>query len=260
MHRRRLLLAVVLAAASLAVPATWGGAASAGRSSWHLARVIGPDDAGEMTGVDCVSASHCIATKFGGYIFSTSNAWSTFHRVQGKGTHVADNMNAVGCLTSTTCVAFGGWWPNSTDYGLLFRTSDGGATWVPEHPSTTSTRWSVWSVSCPSSTVCYAAGDRNGHTAYWMKSTNSGVTWDTHVGIDPSIGVLDGISCDSSSFCVVVGSTSAVTHTGGAKWTDGTVPSSVRYLYGISCQLSIDCEAVGSTTSGSVVALRSTDG
>jgi hypothetical protein len=258
MRRTRSLVALV-AATSLATPFLWTSVASAGPLAWHLTKVIGPGSIGALTGVDCANATHCVATNDGGYIYSTSNDWTTFHRVEGRGTHVADNMNAVACVSASTCVAVGGWGTSTTGYGIVERTTNGGATWVPEHLTTT---WPLWSISCPSSSVCVAAGDRNGHTAYWMKSTNGGVTWVAHVGISPSIGVLDGIACDSATFCAVTGSVAPTANTlnGGTSWSIGSVPSHVRYLFGISCQLSRVCEAAGATTTGHGVALRSTDG
>jgi hypothetical protein len=260
MHRTRLLVAAVATLTSFLTPLIWEGTAVASPPAWHLTKVFGPSSVGEMTGVDCVSATHCISTNYAGYIYSTTNGWSTTHRVRGMGSHAADTMAGVSCFTATSCVAVGGWGTSTTGYGVVTRSTNGGTTWVPEHTATTT--WPLWAVSCPTSTVCFAAGDRNGHEAYWMKSTNGGSIWSAHVGIDPSIGVLDGISCDGASFCAVVGSiaTSANTANGGTSWSDGTVPSNVRYLFGISCQLSSDCEAVGAATNGHGIALRSTDG
>jgi hypothetical protein len=259
MLRIRPLAALAAAAISISTPLIWNGVAAAGPPTWHLTKVIGPSSVGEMTGVRCVSTTHCVATNFGGYIYATGNSWTSFHRVLGFSTHNADDMNGVDCLSATTCVAVGGWGTSTNAYGIIDRTTNGGASWVAEHTSTT---WPLWSVSCPTSTVCYAAGDRDGHTAYWLKSTNAGVTWVAHVGIDPSIGVLDGISCNDATFCAVTGSiaTAANTLSGGSRWTDAIIPSNVRYLTGISCQLSTDCEAVGSSFSGKGIALHSNDG
>jgi hypothetical protein len=259
MHRMRTAVIILATLAATTSPLLWSGVASAGPPSWHLTKVIGPSAIGEMTGVSCKSTTHCVATNYGGYIYSTTNGWATYHRVRGFGTHPANNMNAVTCISTTTCIAVGGWGTSTTGYGIIDRTTNAGATWVSEHPGTT---WPLWAVTCPTATVCYAVGDRNGHTAYWMKSTNAGVTWTAHVGIDPSIGVLDSVSCNSAIFCAVTGSiaTSANTSNGGVNWSDGTLASNVRYLFGISCQLSSECEAVGSTFKGAGLALRSTDG
>ncbi len=259
MHRMRSFIAVIASTAAVATPLLWSGVASAGPPSWHLTKVIGPASSGEMTSVSCKSTTHCVATNLGGYIFSTTNAWATYHRVRGPGVHPATNMNAVACISTSTCIAVGGWGTSTSSYGIIDRTTNSGATWVPEHPTTT---WPLWAVSCPTATVCYAVGDRNGHTAYWMKSTNAGVTWVAHIGIDPTIGVLDAVSCNGASFCAVTGSiaTSANTSNGGANWSDGSLDSTVRYLNGVSCQLASECEAVGSTVKGAGLALRSTDG
>lgn len=259
MNRKRIVPALMALVALSLTPLAVGSPALAGPPTWHLSKVIGPSSDGEMSGVFCVSATRCFATSQGGEIYSTSNGWSNVHKIQAQGTHVADTMAAVTCVTPTTCVAVGGWGTNTTGYGIVTRTSNGGSSWVPEHPSTT---WPLYAVSCPSTSLCYAAGARNGHEAYWMKSTDGGVTWAAHVGISSAIGVLSGISCNGVSFCSVVSSVtpSATTLNGGTTWSLGVVATHVRYLFGISCVLSSDCVAVGATTSGKGVALRSTDG
>ncbi|MCL4448382.1 MAG: IPT/TIG domain-containing protein [Actinobacteria bacterium] len=111
------------------------------------------------------------------------------------------------------------------------------------------------SVSCPSSSVCFAVGDNSVGGPAVYETTDGGTSWsNSTASISPSlIGVLSGISCVSQTFCEAVGSdyansTGIAVGYNGTTWSSQTVPSGIPGLFGISCVSQTFCEAVGSTT------------
>src|SRR5581483_11474743 len=139
------------------------------------------------------------------------------------------------------------------------RTSDGGTTWVDNATAPGNTK-PLTQVACPSSTVCYAVGDRGNA----MKSTDGGATWSwlQSTASNP----IYGLSCPTASVCYATDIYAHVIKTtnGGATWswqqppiittTDGGATWTLRtsnagsgnYLHGMSCvPLSTTCTAVG---------------
>jgi phosphatidylinositol-3-phosphatase len=127
------------------------------------------------------------------------------------------------------------------------RPADGSARW--QNPVSTSN--DLASISCPSTSTCFAVGDAGTIVA----TTNSGATWapqPTGTAAD-----LTGIACPSSSACVAVGNGGTILRTGdgGATWSK---PSSgtVRQLNAVTCPTGDRCYAAG--TAGTI--LTSADG
>src|SRR5207237_1179935 len=75
-------------------------------------------------------------------------------------------------------------------------------------------------VTCPSSSVCYAVGDRGNA----MKSTDGGVTWSWLQSTDGN--PIYGLSCPSTQVCYATDIYAHVVKTadGGATWTWQTTP------------------------------------
>src|SRR5690348_4232467 len=97
----------------------------------------------------------------------------------------------------------------------------------------------VWSLACPTSTFCLAAGD--GH--FIGATNNGGSGWKaTQPTQPPASGELYAISCPSTSTCVAAGFHGARTADGGATWT--ALPLSAD-VWAISCPTTAACFAVG---------------
>lgn len=130
------------------------------------------------------------------------------------------------------------------------------------------------SVSCPSTSVCFAVGVDSDNGNAITVTTNGGATWTSQPVPASATGyTLSGISCSSTTECAVSGGGSAsvgdmgfvlTTTDGGATWTSQSLPSSTGNLVGMACPSTTDCYALGefppgSSTVGTVV-LASTDG
>ncbi|HUC04610.1 MAG TPA: Ig domain-containing protein [Acidimicrobiales bacterium] len=130
---------------------------------------------------------------------------------------------------------------------------------VSQSPTTTG----LSGISCLSATSCVAVGsweDPSG-ASHVLVNTLAGTTWSPTTGIDPGAATsatLIGISCQSATSCVAVGSytdsagvTGALVETlSGSTWssTTGIDPGAATAadLVGVSCLSATSCVAVGS--------------
>ncbi|MCL4434860.1 MAG: IPT/TIG domain-containing protein [Actinobacteria bacterium] len=138
---------------------------------------------------------------------------------------------------------------------------------------------SLDSVSCPTASVCFAAGSNavSGPAFYTMGGGSEGTAttgnsgsentgWTNDSGALPSdTPPLIGISCASIDFCEAVGynsSTSAVAALAwnGSSWSEQSLPSGTPQLNAISCPSADFCEAVGYNSSTSAVAALTFNG
>src|SRR5205807_9921015 len=108
------------------------------------------------------------------------------------------------------------------------------ATWARSSPPAGVT--TLDTVSCPSASVCYAAGG-----AGIMKSTNGGTSWSI---LDPSFSA-ESLSCFTIDECVGVGGTKVAKTTDGSTWTLQTPPTNTEELSAVSCPNAIFCVAIG---------------
>ena len=169
-------------------------------------------------------------------------------------TGITGSLDAVSCVTAAWCVA-AGFFMDSQDntYGLLEVLSNG--TWTPEVGPTPSpsTQSGIRSVQCFTTTSCDAAG------FYGDLSSSNGL-FETLSGSDwtgsalGGAGILDSLSCVSSSSCLAVGSKvhgGGYTETlSGTTWTGGTLPrpgnGNGNGMFGVSCPKSVaSCVAIG---------------
>ena len=113
-------------------------------------------------------------------------------------------------------------------------------------------------MACPSSTECFAAGDRG----TVLKSTDGGNTW-SFTSTDNG-NTIYGLSCPTTSNCYAVNlwGSVLVTSNGGTSWslqdTPATTPAinvpgsggpnPYAGLFGISCSSATTCVAVGGYT------------
>lgn len=90
----------------------------------------------------------------------------------------AKGLSAVACTSARSCVAVAGFSPGPgnlghasiSSFGQIVRTTDAGQTWVTTYRTM---HRALFTVSCPDSGVCLAAGDTT------VRTTNGGQTW-TH--------------------------------------------------------------------------------
>jgi hypothetical protein len=147
-------------------------------------------------------------------------------------------------------------------------TTDGGASWT-SYTDLPSTSMVVTSISCPSTTVCWAAGYESNWPAL-AKSSDGGQTWSqaaipTSWTIAPYPWGANAIDCVSASTCWLAGTTEDGTHPVVAETTDGAVtwttfanlpagtPDASGNTYGlngISCVSALICVSVGGINGG----------
>lgn len=140
----------------------------------------------------------------------------------------------------------------------------------------------VLSISCPTTTVCWAAGASNGSNSPQVaKSSDGGQTWKlaTPAGwASGAVGWWNAIDCVSKSVCWVAGvgagptttPAAAVTTDGGKTWrTMSNLPpvpvdpaGNTYGLTAVSCVSAISCVAVGGPNdgTGSPAIISTTDG
>ena len=179
----------------------------------------------------------------------------------------SSSVSAVSCVSSVSCVAVG------TDFSYQGITSSGtfsGGSWTWTTATTvapdSSGGGSLYSVSCPTSTMCIAVGTDNNEQGIYSTGTFSGGSWAwttaTTIASAPSGtgGWLYGVNCPTSTNCIAVGEdylsgiqrsiyTSGTDSGGVWTWTTEAViapdPEGAGNLTNISCPTSTMCIAVG---------------
>ncbi|MGN6678794.1 MAG: WD40/YVTN/BNR-like repeat-containing protein, partial [Streptosporangiaceae bacterium] len=169
---------------------------------------------------------------------------------------------------------------NPTDFQIeqaVLVTTDGGRTWTPYTglPLNSSTFWSYDAISCPTTSVCWAAGTGAMPGSAWAqplvaKSTDGGQTWTLKSPgswtIPGSVYWANAIDCVSVSTCWIAGQGPsdlavpfvAATTDGGATWTNfQNLPSFTPYdpngtysLNTIWCASALSCVAAGGLNEG----------
>jgi hypothetical protein len=167
-------------------------------------------------------------------------------------TAITGSLDAISCVTTEWCVA-AGYFGDSEDHTYsLFEVFSNGA-WTPEvgpTPSVLASQAGMRSVQCFTETSCDAVGFYGGiSSSNGLLETFSGNAWaGTALG---GTGILDSLSCVSSSSCLAVGSTSnggGYTETlSGTTWTSGALPGPGRGgIAGVSCPKTVSsCVAIG---------------
>lgn len=82
---------------------------------------------------------------------------------------VTNDLNDIACVNERTCYAAGGA-PYIGGAGIILKTSDGGVTWTRQTIPTVNP---LRGISCPTFSVCYAAGDGGA----LLKTVNGGGVW-----------------------------------------------------------------------------------
>lgn len=141
--------------------------------------------------------------------------------------------------------------------------------WYPQLSTTDGS--SLSAISCPTASVCFAAGSDSSGNAVVEQTTDAGGQWVQDTNGVTGLG-LNAISCADADHCVAVGGVSLggiigpsnavlVTTDGGASWDASTVSSVAGYLTSVSCADAEHCwatAAVGIVGASTVIA--TTDG
>jgi hypothetical protein len=216
-----------------------------------------------LNAVWCASMTSCVAVGAAGEL--TSNGAQPLVETLSHGTWtptspplpdtgITGSLDAISCVTAQWCVA-AGFLRDSQDntYGLFEVLSNG--TWIPEAGPTPSpsTQSGIRSVQCFTTTSCDAVGFYGDlSSSNGLLETLSGHTWAGSVL--GGAGIMDSLSCVSSSSCLAVGSKvhgGGYTETwSGATWTGGTLPrpgaGNGNGMAGVSCPKSVlSCVAIG---------------
>jgi hypothetical protein len=178
---------------------------------------------------------------------------------------------AVTCPSSTECVAVGTGMTATASNSIsvvlaeTWTAAKGWTTSQPVQPGGTGFN-ALGSISCPTTSLCYAAGGADafgGPAAQQLPLVErwDGSTW-TRVTVgkpaDATSPFLNGIACASAGQCAAVGDYTVgktmnglIEQLSGPTWTVLTAPGSTNGgLDDVSCPTSASCEAVGQTGSG----------
>ena len=216
-----------------------------------------------LNGVSCTSSSACVAVGLyldgSGASHALAEGWDgtkwTLESVPEPLGAQNSQLNAVSCLSASSCVAVGGY-TNSLGGPVTLAERWTGAAWaVQSTPNPTGAQFSFLAgVACVSSTACIAVGvsDQGSLAEHW-----DGTSWSirsTPTSQSPG-AALFSVSCTSASACVAVGSTSPnsgmtlAERWNGSNWTLQSTPnpagSQDAVLNSVACSSSSACTAVG---------------
>jgi hypothetical protein len=180
-----------------------------------LPQPTGTED-GLLRGLSCVSATACTAVGYdttGGPIADTlaGGTWKAAKPALPAG-NTDGELLAVSCASATTCVATGAVEPTSVQFDPLVESLAGGV-WKPTTPRLPGgdTLGALDGVSCTSATSCMATGyddiaqnsNPYGNQFPLAEALSAGVWTPKNVPLlsGDGIGVLDGVSCPSSTVC-----------------------------------------------------------
>jgi len=249
-----------------------GGAvlATVDGTTWKVQQT-GTDD--RLRGIDCWSATACMAVGERGTIITTHDGGTSWHAA-GPGWDRAvvtvscppmmapschpearGALHGVSCVAGSHCAVVG-------TSGVLYGSADGGASW--NAPAATGTHaapdvaaTALHAVSCPGAGSCIAVGDygtvlrtaAGGMAAGAVLCTGSAAPAAHATASCPAhlpAAALYGVSCATEQACVAVGAAGTVLRTGdgGRTWSLGTSGISTT-LDGVSCGDAQSCVAVG---------------
>ena len=221
-----------------------------GGTSWTIQTI--PSGLIGLYSVSCPSTTVCVAV--GG---TNTNQLAAIHTTNGGTTWTSGSvttptgtigfLGGVSCSSTSDCIAVGSAGSSSSNSGLVFATTDGGAAWTEESLSAISPSvTTLTSVSCPLATHCIAVG-----RSAILATTNGGTQWSAET-LPTGTGALTAVSCASATVCTALAGYSpdglVATTDGGSTWTTQAIPSTVPFLSGISCPTTTSCIAGGGGT------------
>ncbi len=246
-------------------------ATSDGALAWanQSSALPGTSSGGALSAISCVVASGNDDCWAAGIVNSESAVYLT---TNGGTSWTLDTLSTSDIpLVTMSCVNGSGavsCWTTGNQYGvIIYTTSNGGSSWSTQtNPPNAA---SISSISCPSTTSCFAAGQiSNGnYPNSGAIFALSGGSWSTSFQSSPWYSIA-GISCVSSTDCVATGLWSwnstfasqdgAVLTWNGTSWSVGisvsgasvsnTMPGSMQDggATAVSCPTATSCFATGS--------------
>lgn len=128
-----------------------------------------------------------------------------------------EELGDVMCATESLCFAGGS---HDFRHALILRSTDGGAAWRVELPTSPPAAY-IQDISCPSSSDCVGVGSWDPETAniYDLATGNVGSIWISHnagqdwslVQLPEDVGDLSSVSCTSPQICEAAGQNSSDT-------------------------------------------------
>lgn len=187
------LLAISCASESLCVATDDDGSAwssttpTTGSSAWHRTSVsLG----GGTRGVSCIGASFCVTGNLGlPYSLDPGTVPATW--VDGAPGRVIE-ADVISCPSVDLCVAVSGG-------NVTVTTSPTTGAWTP--PTQIDGAPTLFGVSCPNATRCYA-GDDSGHTFVSKRPAAGASTWMLAGSVSTAGVGFYGLACPTVSFCV----------------------------------------------------------
>lgn len=202
-----------------------------------------------VTSVSCVSAARCWAGgngAKGSAIIATANGGATWH-VEYATTRLGDIAD-IDCPSAAHCLAIG-----DSDDGAsttLLETTDGGKVWST-HAAPKSLALPE-ALSCANGSDCWAVGYAgHGFDAVVARTTDGGGTWTREPvpALETAMSSPFGISCASSTHCLVTGEGTLTTTNGGKAWAKHAAAAGTVPLGPATCPSTRDCYAVFDVTS-----------
>jgi hypothetical protein len=241
-------------------------------------------------GISCASTSDCVAVSgnlstspSASTIVTTTNGGSTWSSPSG-GTD--QNLTSVSCPNTTHCMAGGNNLVNGKFVGGIWVTSNPQGTWTltpnltgvntvlalscandsdcfalvegnfadgPQALIQTVNGGGSWSFVLSEATVCYLVGQYEAGYAEVFSTTNLFNFYRTDLS---GTAYVTGVSCTTTTSCMVVGNSVAFSTTNGSTWfndssaLDADTGSALSSIAGVSCVGAGDCTVVGDPASG----------
>ena len=177
---------------------------------------IGNQQRNTLSGVSCSAASFCVATgnavtSAGGQTLAllwngTSWSLSSSPNVGSFGSVLV----GVSCVSSSLCVSVGSYSTSTAVSQTLVESWNNGVWSVVSSPNVGSQDNELKSVSCVSTTSCFAVGNYQAGGPYPYDSLTeswNGTAWSTVSSPNPGAveNLLEGVSCTGANFCFGVG-------------------------------------------------------
>lgn len=239
-------------------PTSTGGSGSIWR--WYEQNL--PAGTNALADVSCVAGGFCLAVK--NSVVSTSDGGATWKLMPMPSIKSGDYLAAVSCVTSTVC------WTASF-YGLVFKTTDGGRSWVQESVPAGVTQ--ITALYCLDLDHCWAAAVDAPDTV--IRTVDGGATWVTS-NLPREGSEALGIACPTVTVCWASGAVQVPNQSGqlevegvifgssdgGANWSVAQIYSSEygSVLIGMSCANPDDCAAAGNLDGSNGLLVTTTDG
>jgi hypothetical protein len=235
-----------------------------------------------VTQLSCPSSETCealLVANFGGPGYSTAvdnifmrtddggQSWSTTilpgqpAPTSGGGLVNSPSNNGMSCPSTQVCVASAVFSPNDPATSIVWRTVDGGATWLVG--SLPDGLTSAGPLSCPDSLHCWivAGSYGKGSNSQLLESTDGGVSWNVRSPQGLSGATIWGsVSCPTDNNCWLAGEVTAVnregvvyaSNDGGQTWTNVPLPSAIgaesaplHSIDEVDCNTTLTCVILG---------------